>query len=290
MLKSPKPVRSIIAYSLVSILALGGALTPALARVDLPDVAPLPTSKNAASVPGGDDPGTGSVAPSVEAVPLPEPKPDMPSPSRSAALPDGGVAVKGFLPDQRAHDRPVTGSMPDAERSCRQRLQELGAEFENRPAETDPAGCSIPYPLVLETLGSGIALAPAAVMNCTMAEAAVRFARRVALPAARDEFGEGLSGISQASAYVCRPRNGTRKLSEHAFGNALDIASFTLADGRVVAVEPEPDAKAARFLDSVRDSACGLFKTVLGPGSDADHATHFHLDLQPRRNAGTFCQ
>ncbi|TIW21354.1 MAG: extensin family protein, partial [Mesorhizobium sp.] len=29
---------------------------------------------------------------------------------------------------------------------------------------------------------------------------------------------------------------------------------------------------------------------VLGPGADADHALHFHLDLEPRRHGGTFCQ
>jgi hypothetical protein len=40
----------------------------------------------------------------------------------------------------------------------------------------------------------------------------------------------------------------------------------------------------------VRKAACGPFKTVLGPGSDADHALHFHFDLAPRRHGGTFCQ
>ncbi|TIS79786.1 MAG: extensin family protein, partial [Mesorhizobium sp.] len=44
------------------------------------------------------------------------------------------------------------------------------------------------------------------------------------------------------------------------------------------------------FLNAVRKAACGPFKTVLGPGSDADHSLHLHLDLAPRRNGGTFCQ
>ncbi|RVC58123.1 extensin family protein, partial [Mesorhizobium sp. M00.F.Ca.ET.038.03.1.1] len=35
---------------------------------------------------------------------------------------------------------------------------------------------------------------------------------------------------------------------------------------------------------------CGQFKTGLGPGSDAEHALHFHFDLEPRRNGSTFCQ
>jgi hypothetical protein len=29
---------------------------------------------------------------------------------------------------------------------------------------------------------------------------------------------------------------------------------------------------------------------VLGPGSDPDHALHFHLDLEKRRSGSTFCQ
>ncbi len=44
------------------------------------------------------------------------------------------------------------------------------------------------------------------------------------------------------------------------------------------------------LLKSVRGDSCKYFSTVLGPGSDADHALHFHFDLEPRRNGGTFCQ
>ena len=81
-----------------------------------------------------------------------------------------------------------------------------------------------------------------------------------------------------------------QKLSEHAFGNALDIASFTLSDGTTVAVELRPEEKPAIFLGKVRKAACGPFKTVLGPGSNADHAEHFHFDLAPRRHGGTVCE
>ena len=83
--------------------------------------------------------------------------------------------------------------------------------------------------------------------------------------------------------------NGTNKLSEHAFGNALDIASFTLSGGTTVAVEMQPENKPAIFLDKVRKAACGPFKTVLGPGNP-DHSEHFHFDLAPRRHGGTVCR
>lgn len=163
-------------------------------------------------------------------------------------------------------------------------------KFDNRPAQSDPSGCAVPYPLLVKSLGKKIGLQPDAEMNCAMAVAAARFARDVIAPAAQQTFGQALKSVSHASAYVCRPRNGSHKLSEHAFGNALDIAFFTLADGTTIAVEPAPPEKSALFLGKVRAAACGPFKTVLGPGSDADHAEHYHLDLAPRRNGGTVCE
>ena len=86
------------------------------------------------------------------------------------------------------------------------------------------------------------------------------------------------------------PRNGSTKLSEHAFGNALDIASFRLADGRTIAVAPDLKGESRTFLDRLRTAACGPFRTVLGPGADADHANHLHLDLAPRRSDNPICE
>ena len=181
--------------------------------------------------------------------------------------------------------------MPKQQAACRQRLKALGVEFEERkPVHDEENGCAIPYPMTVTRLGPDIALEPQAEMNCEMAEAVARFMVRTVLPAAKAHFSTRLKSVDQASAYVCRPRHNGEKMSEHAFGNALDIASFTLADDTRITVKPRPSEKNARFLDEVRKAACGPFKTVLGPGSDADHELHFHLDLEPRRNGGTFCQ
>jgi hypothetical protein len=43
---------------------------------------------------------------------------------------------------------------------------------------------------------------------------------------------------------------------------------------------------AARYIDALRRAACGWFTTVLGPGSDAAHADHLHLDREPRGRDG----
>ncbi len=133
-------------------------------------------------------------------------------------------------------------------------------------------------------------LSPEAVLNCATAEAAAKYTAEVIAPAAKSTYGVELAAIGHGSAYVCRPRNGTTKLSEHAFGNALDIGSFSLADGRSIAVTATSNPKDADFLARVRMTACGPFKTVLGPGTDADHAQHFHLDLAHRRGGATYCR
>lgn len=231
-----------------------------------PETAPIPAPNPRATTEKPDETGPGKDMPRAEPVEPPPPDP------RSALRPD------------------PSGDLPAEEVACRQRLAGLGVEFDNRPAKTDPSGCSMPYPLTVRSLGKDIGLRPDAEMNCAMAEAAARFAQDVVAPTAKQIFGEQLASITHASAYVCRPRNGTLKLSEHAFGNALDISSFTLTGGTSISVQPHPDAKAAGFLGKVRAAACGPFKTVLGPGSDADHSEHLHFDLAPRRNGGTVCE
>ena len=52
-------------------------------------------------------------------------------------------------------------------------------------------------------------------------------------------FGARVVEIKQISAYSCRGMNGNPNahISEHAFGNALDVAGFTLADGRYISVQ-----------------------------------------------------
>ena len=246
-------------------------------ELDLPARAPVPAMRPSHSqFPAGQ-----------ASIPIPQPRPDRPVDRLPAKEMFGPPAPK-MLPDKRSHsERPAV--MPQQETACRARLKALGADFEEAPPRASADGCALPFPITLKRLSASIDLEPDAVINCTAAEAAVRFAISVIAPAAKTAFGADVASIGQASAYVCRPRNGTRKLSEHAFGNALDIARFTLAGGSAIDVEPAPPRKNAKFLAAIRKAACGPFKTVLGPGSDADHGLHFHFDLAPRRN-GTFCQ
>ncbi|RUW22067.1 extensin family protein [Mesorhizobium sp. M4B.F.Ca.ET.013.02.1.1] len=235
---------------------------------EAPAAAPIPTQRPDKAEPEVEPP---AVAPKPPEKPA-ESGDNKPPPDPRSAI----------LPEQQ---------MPEEELACRRRLTSMGVDFEEHKAEQEPEiGCSIPYPIVLKTLGKSMAISPGAELNCAMAEAAARFTAEIIQPAVEAKFGTKLKSIGQASAFVCRARHNGGKMSEHAFGNALDIASFTLADGRKIEVGPAPPEQDAQFLGTVRKAACGPFKTVLGPGSDADHSLHFHLDLEPRRHGGTFCQ
>ena len=107
-------------------------------------------------------------------------------------------------------------------------------------------------------------------------------------------FGARVVEIKQISAYSCRGMNGNSRahISEHAFGNALDIAAFTLADGRRISVKdgwkgmPEEQG----FLRDVQAAACQQFTTVLAPGSNVYHYDHIHVDLMRRASRRMICQ
>lgn len=218
----------------------------------------------------------------AEPSPKPQARPDRPG--KDEVPTDAAKAAPSLMPPPRA------ATMPPEEIACRSQLKDLGVTFEEQPQLADASGCSVEWPVSVSTLSSEVKLAPAAVMTCAAAQRAAEFVRDQVAPKASAILGSPLISIRQDSAYVCRPRNGTTKLSEHAFGNALDIGAFTLKDGRTVTVGSATKREEGEFMLAVRLAACGPFTTVLGPGSDADHASHFHFDLAKRRPGSTFCQ
>ena len=160
--------------------------------------------------------------------------------------------------------------------------------------EIDGKGaCGVTYPLSVSALESGtIGVGPGAVLGCPMTEALEIWMRYSVQPAALAWFGMPLISIKQISAYYCRTRDSIpgAELSEHAFGNALDIAAFTLANGHEIVVQTawrDGTPEEQGFLQEIFASACRTFKTVLGPGSDKYHYNHIHLDLAHHNRDGT---
>ena len=140
----------------------------------------------------------------------------------------------------------------------------------------------------------GVAFNKPETMNCGVVTTFASWLNQSVQPAAQDAFGEPVVSVVVPSAYACRPRNNVRgaKLSEHGMGNAIDVSTFVLESGRRVAVLNDWNGAndSQRFLRQIRSEACGPFHTVLGPGSDAHHKDHLHLDLQQQRGGGAYCR
>jgi hypothetical protein len=138
------------------------------------------------------------------------------------------------------------------------------------------------------------ALTPPATLACPLVSALDRWVAGGVQPAALRWFGAQVVEIKQISAYSCRSMvgAGTSHISEHAFGNAIDIAGFIFADGRKVTVQdgwhgtPEEQG----FLHDVQLYACDVFSTVLSPGYNPEHYNHIHVDLMRRESGRHPCR
>jgi hypothetical protein len=139
-----------------------------------------------------------------------------------------------------------------------------------------------------------VTVKPTATLACPIVSALDKWLVDAVQPAAQRWFGSRVVEIRQISAYSCRGMNGNSRahISEHAFGNALDIAAFTFADGRNMSVKngwkgtPEEQG----FLRDVQGGACQIFNTVLAPGSNVFHYDHIHVDLMRRAKRPVICQ
>jgi hypothetical protein len=206
-------------------------------------------------------------------VPLPRPRPEAPA---AAVSPD--------------EPGPPEEAAPSA---CRLRLTAALATAPSLPPITGPGECGAPDVVRLEAVvlpdQSRVAIAPPAVLRCTMAEAIVSWVREEAAPRAL-ALGSSLKTLANLASFDCRGRNNIlgAKLSEHGKGNALDIRALKLADGRMVALTDPLVPK--DFRDGLRQSVCARFMTVLGPGSDGYHEDHVHVDLAERRGGYRICE
>ncbi|HUF57523.1 MAG TPA: extensin family protein, partial [Thermohalobaculum sp.] len=144
--------------------------------------------------------------------------------------------------------------------------------------------CGIAQPVRINAI-AGIRLSTPATLDCNTASRFATWVTGVLAPAARQQLGAGVETLWVMGSYACRRRNNipSGKLSEHGRGRAIDIGGFWLDDGRKVTLAGGWGKGAeGAVLAQARARACGLFHTVLGPGSDRHHDDHLHLDTSPR--------
>jgi hypothetical protein len=133
---------------------------------------------------------------------------------------------------------------------------------------------------IVPTPFGDVAISGKPVMLCSFGRQFSAWVRDVAAPMALAYTGRKLSQIESGSAFSCRARYDKPGAipSEHAKGDAIDITAFVLDDNRRLRVKEQQSENDRDLLHALRTTACGYFTTVLGPGSDAAHAEHFHFD------------
>lgn len=172
---------------------------------------------------------------------------------------------------------------------CRSVLERSGVIFESLPAAGE-GECRREDRLMLE---NAALVSPRPQTTCPVAAGFELWLRQGVQPAAAALLGQRVIRIEHFGSYSCRRMYGreTGRWSEHATGNAIDIAAFVLADGRRVSVREhwQGEGEEAAFLRTAREQACEVFGTVLSPDYNAAHVDHLHLD-QAARGFGGFCR
>lgn len=213
--------------------------------------------------------------------PLPPPRPDRPVPAETSAdKPADPVPKEGEKSSQA----------DDAANACIERLRTAGLKFEQRPAVNENA-CSIGNPVMVSDLPNSVDVAPDSLMECELAEELDRWVRDVVVPRTQEHLKATPKKVLIGTSYQCRDQRSGSKLSEHAFGNGLDVMGFEFDTHAPLSIGEHPEGSPEKnFQSAVQKEACPIFTTVLGPGADADHSDHLHLDMRGRKGGYRICQ
>jgi len=124
----------------------------------------------------------------------------------------------------------------DAKARCTAALKGLDADV-TAEAPIKEGLCGTPAPIRLARLGS-VTFSPAALINCGLLQPLNTWIIKDLQPVAQRQLGAKITKVEVMSDYSCRTAFGRvgRKLSEHAYVDALDIRGFVTAKGEEVAV------------------------------------------------------
>jgi hypothetical protein len=223
-------------------------------------------------------------------VPLPKPRPAA-APSAQSS-PSGGGEPNSKDREKDAEKQAAVPPAPEPS-ACRMALTDAIAIAPSIPDIHGPGGCGGDDLVRLEAVvlpgDHLVAVRPAAILRCRMAQAIVAWVRTDVAPLAQS-LGSVVTNLDNFDSFECRSRNRVagNGLSEHGRANALDVRSLTLANGRTISLTDR--AVPRDFRETVLHSVCARFSTVLGPGSDGYHEDHVHLDLMERHNDYRICQ
>lgn len=191
----------------------------------------------------------------------------------------------------------LANPMPDGTLSgeaCIAALRNMNVNFSQAATPVSSGPCTVYEPIRLNGMkvgGNAITFPDKPLLTCGFAARFAYWVAQEGAPAVRKAKGSALRSVGTGPGYQCRGRNGdmSAKLSEHAYGNAVDIEYIKTVDGETVQVQAASATTAsnARLLKELRSEGCRYFTTVLGPGTNSAHARHFHFDLERRGKKGS---
>ncbi|SHI51746.1 extensin family protein [Wenxinia saemankumensis] len=204
-----------------------------------------------------------------------------------------GVTVYAVAAAFRPPDRPESlvqrVAAQQAERQRGALCGAVGLQGDRLGAISGPGACGVEDAVRVRSVG-GIQLSQPLEINCDTARALLGWVESSAIPTFR-HVGGGLERLEIMGGYTCRGRNGTpgARLSEHSFGNAVDIGGFRMRDGSRITLLGDWRGTDGGYLRTLWQAACGPFGTVLGPNANAAHRDHFHFDTAAYRS-GSYCR
>lgn len=208
----------------------------------------------------------------------------------ASCVPRGAIPGQGGVPGR---DGQPAAQALDADHpmtlQCRADLANEQVEFRTVPDRLRENGCSVLGAVQLTDIGTRSAGLGA--MKCPLARQYARWVRDIIQPAARQLLGSPVARVETLGTYACRPVNGREgaRLSQHGLANAVDVAGFTLDDGRRISVLQGwngDDERVRIFLRTAHRGGCTLFRVSMGPESNASHRDHLHFDL----GQGRYCR
>ena len=221
-------------------------------------------------------PGVASAAllePKLEPLPTrrPQPRPDVLAPLALAVQPTGQPALQ---PTTQPTAQPVVAAPKVAKPALKGAVCQR-AEIKGKPLpplQSRVKDCTVTDP-VLVTQVAGVNLSPPATINCEEAAALSTWVTRGLQPA----FKGQVVALNVADSSACRPRNNVpgHPVSVHGSGQAIDIAGFVTKSGQTYTVAQNYNAQ----IRAAQKAGCGIFHTILGPGSDGYHQSHIHFDV-----------
>ena len=227
-------------------------------------------------------------------MPVPRPRP-VALGARSSAPPAAASQNRDQKQPSQTDDAAREGE------ACLARLRDTDIRFDipTMPVASK-AACSIEVPVRLKSVTTRartvteVHLPEEPVVSCQFAEQLTAWISHLVAPLIAGRMSTDLRAVRTGPGYECRNRNGaaTGKLSAHAVGKAIDISASELSTGKLIPIKPDGDEAMRDVVDSVRTAACGWFTTVLGPGSDAAHTDHLHVDMAPHGTSDLYriCQ